>query len=117
MKKILSTFLLSAMLVLVLGGCESEEKIAADSKEQKQIERLERQVEALMFEVRWLHYCARIGHEHSNLYNAHQMQYHYHSGIDGCSGGPSKGGGLYYHPQSPFKSREAFNAWEKKDYP
>jgi len=39
MKKILSTFLLSAMLVLVLGGCESEE--------QKQIERLEKSVEIL----------------------------------------------------------------------
>ena len=101
MKKILSTFLLSAMLVLVLGGCESEEKIAADSKEQKQIERLERQVEALMVEATWLHHCVR------RKYNPIWMP---------CKA-MFKKGGEYYWRESPFRTLEDFDAWGKKDYP
>jgi len=108
MKKILSIFLLSAMLVLVLGACESGEDKLSEAKEARKehrqeetIEKLERQVEALMLESRWLHYCAQRNLQHSSSYPDTQH---------------SKCGGAY-EPISPFRSLEAFNAWGKKDYP
>jgi len=74
MKKILSTFLLSAMLVLVLGACADghthvypeqhglESKEMAEAKEtqreenqQRQIERLENQIETLIIEMRYIY--------------------------------------------------------------
>ena len=108
MKKILSTFLLSAMLVLVLGGCESEEKIAADSKEQKQIERLERRVKSLAKEVVLLHACATVEKRHSTE--------KYPSGVDHMHYDHGRCGGSY-EPKSPYASKENFDAWEEGDFP
>ena len=99
------------MLVLVLGACGSAKEIVADSivadsKEQllpqllnaqQQSKRLERQVEALMLEVQWLHNCVR-----NESYP--------------CVGQLVTGGKRYWSV-SPFRSTEAFKEWEKKDYP
>ena len=51
MKKILSTFLLSAILVLVLGGCESEGDNLSEAKEAQKELRQERAIERLELQV------------------------------------------------------------------
>jgi len=61
MKKILSVFLLSAMLVLVLGACESEEFEDWDEAAERQrleriesnLERLDNQVYTILCELEW----------------------------------------------------------------
>jgi len=66
MKKILSTFLLSAMLVLVLGGCESEDEVWTNSEQEeaiydleRDVERLENQVYAVLCELKYRHALKR----------------------------------------------------------
>ena len=118
MKKILSTFLLSAMLVLVLGGCEGDagpkgkQGIQGERGEQgiqgergfasvKEIERLERRVESLTNEVRWLHMCmARTIHhgEYGPLHGKCPLH-------------------LDYEGVSPYRSSDAFKEWKGSDYP
>jgi len=119
MKKILSTFLLSAMLVLVLGACGSEGDNLSEARETRKelrqeetIEKLERQVEALMLEARWLHLCARDAHEHPNVRfgSSQEWEYHYHSYDGDCTIEKR------YYPHSPFRSNEAFDRWEGSDY-
>jgi len=53
MKKILSTFLLSAMLVLALGGCESEEEYEDwdELSERIRLERIESDIKELHDQV------------------------------------------------------------------
>ncbi|MQF65431.1 hypothetical protein FIM04_04890 [SAR202 cluster bacterium AC-409-J13_OGT_754m] len=106
MKKILSTFLLSAMLVLVLGGCESsglESRVDAQHtlnlKQQNEIDKLERRVESLSLEIIWLHGC--VG-------GASVVDKDIPSLVLGCGG--------TYKNKSPYRSVDAFREWEKKDY-
>ena len=122
MKKILCTFLLSAMLVLVLGGCESEEKIAASSQQpwpqglqaeflanqpnlqlsplelQVRVERLSRQVGALTAEVIWLHNCAKRELDHTYFFESLWLH-------GSCAGGYPK-----------YGSTEDYRSWKEKGY-
>ncbi|MQF65271.1 hypothetical protein FIM04_04050 [SAR202 cluster bacterium AC-409-J13_OGT_754m] len=121
MKKILSIFLLSAMLVLVLGGCESEEpkggvtntqaRLDVDARvaemneqeEAERIDRLERRVLSLTYEVIMLHACARQSRDHRTSTSGNLYSH------GGC-------GGAYMKRDSPYSSDEAYDAWEAKDY-
>jgi len=120
MKKILSTFLLSAMLVLVLGGCEGDagpkgkQGIQGERGEQgiqgergiasvNEIERLERRVESLTDEVRWLHMCMVTGNR--QWVTTFESIKHY------CELYPD------YALGSPYRSNDAFKEWKGKDYP
>ena len=112
MKKILSTFLLSAMLVLVFGGCEGDAGVKGKQGIQgeqayagvNEIDRLELKVEALTNEVTWLHACARREMSHSTWYDASMGKYSVDHPDHGRCGGS-------YEPKSPYRSKEAFDAY------
>jgi len=101
------------MLVLVLGGCESSDKLVGfsydvDPDQQEQIERLERRVKSLAKEVVLLHACATVEKRHSTE--------KYPSGVDHMHYDHGRCGGSY-EPKSPYASKENFDAWEEGDFP
>jgi len=107
MKKILSVFLLSAMLVLVWTVVSL---VKDQENDIERLERLERQIGSVMEEVTSLHMCIENGIDHGAILWDGTIA-NYDAAAHSCNLD------IFFDTLNPYVSYDAYDEWAKKDYP